>query len=308
MRSLVAVAASTWLIATLIPAPALAASAKPQGTRYPITIAWNGFKTIIKAKPTRIISLSPSGTELLYGLGAGTQILAVDDYSNFPTSAPISKLSGYSPNVEAIAAMKPDLVLLSVDAAKAPAVRAGLIALGVPVLMERAPAALTDVYREITVLGNATSRQAGAKKLVQRMTSRISAIIASVHVTKPIRMFHELDSTLYSATSKTFIGQIYKSFDPSLVNVADAAMGADATGYPQLSAEYLIASNPQVVFLADAQYGETAAGVAQRPGWSALDAVKRGNVVELPADIASRWGPRLVDFYRVVGSALAKVA
>lgn len=308
IKTLAAVAASATLATALVAAPAHAAAAKPIATRYPVTITWNGVKTIIHAKPTRIVSLSPSATELAYGLGAGKQILAVDDYSNFPKNAPMTKLSGFTPNVEAIAALHPDLVLLSLDATKAVDVRAGLTSLGIPVLMEKAPSSLPDVYREITVFGNAMNQQKGARALVQSMSTKIAAIVKSVHLTKPIRIFHELDNTYYSATSKTFIGQLYRSFDPALVNVADAASGADATGYPQLSAEYLIASNPQVVFLADAQYGETAAGASQRAGWSGLDAVKNGNVVELPADISSRWGPRLVDFYRFVGAALAKVA
>jgi iron complex transport system substrate-binding protein len=306
-KSLAVAVGAASLAALLLAAPVHATPAKPSGTHYPLSITWGGVKTTIKAKPVRIISLSPSATELFYGIGAGKQILAVDDYSNFPKRAPMSKLSAFTPNLEAIAAMKPDLVLLSADATKADEVRGGLSTLGIPVLMEHAPTGLKDVYTEIRVLGNATNQTLGAKALVTKMSTRIRAIIKSVHLTKPVRIFHELDNTLYSATSKTFIGQIYRSFDPTLVNIADTAAGADSSGYPQLSAEYLIASNPQAVFLADAQYGETAAGAGQRPGWATIDAVKSGNVIELPADIPSRWGPRLVEFYRIIGAALAKV-
>ena len=93
-----------------------------------------------------------------------------------------------------------------------------------------------------------------------------------------------------------------------LIGIADAAAGADTSGYPQLSAEYLVKSDPQVIFLADAQYGETALIVSKRAGWAGISAVKNNKIVELPADITSRWGPRLVDFYSVIGTALSKVS
>ena len=86
--------------------------------------------------------------------------------------------------------------------------------------------------------------------------------------------------------------------------MADAASGADSSGYPQLSAEYLIRSNPQIIFLADAQYGESISTVKARPGWQSIVAVKNGRIIELPADIPSRWGPRIVDFYELVAKSI----
>ena len=120
-----------------------------------------------------------------------------------------------------------------------------------------------------------------------------------------IRIFHELDETYYSATSNTFIGKVYKDF--GAINIADAALGADSSGYPQLSAEYLLKSDPQVVFLADAQYGTTIDSVSKRAGWSQMSAVINQKIVALPADIPSRWGPRLVDFYKLIGRTLGAV-
>ena len=122
--------------------------------------------------------------------------------------------------------------------------------------------------------------------------------------------YHELDNTLFSATSSTFIGKVYADF--GLINIADAASKADDGGYPQLQNEYLIASNPNIIFLADAQYGEDANKVALRPGWSEISAVKTMKIISLPADISSRWGPRIIEFYRIVadptGRLLALVA
>ena len=287
-------------------ASVLASPAQAAVTKYPITVKFGGYTTTIAKKPTKIISLSPSATEILYAVGAGSQILAVDNLSNYPANAPVSEISAFEPSVEAILAKKPDLVLLSIDSTKAPQIRNALVKLGIPVLMEKAPATLKDVYAENTLLARVTDRQAGAVKLNASMAKSINEILAKAKKSSKIRIFHELDDTYYSVTSNTFIGKVYKDF--GAVNIADAAAGADNSGYPQLSAEYLLKSDPQVIFLADAQYGVTADSVSKRAGWSQISAVKNKKIVELPADIPSRWGPRLVDFYKLIGASLAKVS
>ena len=284
----------------------LASPAQAAATKYPITVKFGGYTTTIAKKPTKIISLSPSATEILYAVGAGSQILAVDNLSNYPANAPVSEISAFEPSVEAILAKKPDLVLLSIDSTKAPQIRNALVKLGIPVLMEKAPATLKDVYAENTLLARVTDRQAGAVRLNASMAKSIKEILAKAKKSSKIRIFHELDDTYYSVTSNTFIGKVYKDF--GAVNIADAAAGADNSGYPQLSAEYLLKSDPQVIFLADAQYGVTADSVSKRAGWSQISAVKNKKIVELPADIPSRWGPRLVDFYKLIGASLAKVS
>jgi iron complex transport system substrate-binding protein len=293
-------------IAAIVFASVLASPAQAAATKYPLTVKFGGYTTKIAKKPTKIISLSPSATEILYAIGAGSQILAVDNLSNYPANAPVSEISAFEPSVEAILAKKPDLVLLSIDSTKAPQIRNALVKLGIPVLMEKAPATLKDVYAENTLLARVTDRQAGAVKLNTSMAKSIKDVLAKAKKSSKIRIFHELDDTYYSATSNTFIGKVYKSF--GVVNIADAAAGADNSGYPQLSAEYLLKSDPQVIFLADAQYGVTAESVSKRAGWSQISAVKNKKIVELPADVPSRWGPRLVDFYKLIGASLAKVS
>ena len=288
------------LFLAIIPAPAQAVASK-----YPLKISFGGYSTTIAKKPKRIISLSPSATEIFFALGAGTQVLAVDSYSNYPANAPVSGLSAYEPNVEAIVEKKPDLVLLSASSVKAKEVRSALIKVGIPVLMEEAPKTINDVYSQNILLGRVTDNQVRAAKLNGQMRRNIQSVLSKVKNKVGVRIYHELDNTYYSATSDTFIGKVYKDF--GVINVADAAAGADASGYPQLSAEYLVKSNPQVILLADAQYGETAEIVSKRAGWSGISAVKNGKIVELPADITSRWGPRLVDFYAAIGLVLSKI-
>ena len=293
------------LVTALLLAPLSPVSAASTATKYPLIILSGGYSTTISKKPTRIISLSPSATESLFEIGAGKQVLAVDSLSNFPKSAPITELSAFEPNVEAIVALKPDLVVLSVDAMKSLVVKEALEKLKIPVLMEKAPETLAQAYKEIEVLGAVTDRTSEAKKVTFKMAALIKSIINRTKKTVKITFFHELDNTLYSVTSDTFIGKVYKDF--GLINIADKAAGADSYGYPQLSAEYLLKTDPDVIFLADAEYGESAATVKARAGWSGITAVTKKNVFALPNDIPSRWGPRLVDFYRYVAASLAMV-
>jgi iron complex transport system substrate-binding protein len=293
------------MVATLLLAPLSPVNAAGTATKYPLVITSGGYTTTIAKKPTRIISLSPSATESLFEIGAGKQVLAVDSLSNFPKSAPITELSAFEPNVEAIAALKPDLVVLSVDAMKSMVVKEALEKLKIPVLMEKAPENLAQAYKGIEVLGAVTDHTSEAKKVTFKMAALIKSILNRSKKNVKITFFHELDNTLYSVTSDTFIGKVYKDF--GLINIADKAAGADSYGYPQLSAEYVLKTDPDIIFLADAEYGESPATVRARAGWSGITAVTKKNVFALPNDIPSRWGPRLVDFYRTVAAALTKV-
>ena len=255
--------------------------------------------------PKRIISLSPSATEILYAIGSGKQVIAVDDLSNYPSEAPMTKLSAFNPNVEALLNYKPDLIILNADATKALEVKAALEKLKIKVFLESAPKTLREAYLEITALGRATGKISGAQSVVSDMKKKISTAIKAGRTSKKISFFHELDNTLYTATSDTFIGKVYKDFN--LINIADPAATADSAGYPQMQSEYVIKANPKIVFLADAQYGESLETLTKRPGWNGIAAVKNKNVVALPEDIPSRWGPRLVDFYQFIADTIVKV-
>jgi iron complex transport system substrate-binding protein len=119
-------------------------------------------------------------------------------------------------------------------------------------------------------------------------------------------VYHELGPDFYSATSQTFIGSVYGLF--GLENIADEAADAGAGGYPQLTAEFIVDADPDLIVLADTKCCEqTAATVAKRPGWKQMSAVAGGDIVEASDDIASRWGPRTVEFVELVAQALAGV-
>jgi iron complex transport system substrate-binding protein len=286
------------VVATLVAASVVgAAPTRP----FPVTLkAANGFVTLDK-RPVRIVSLSPTATETLFAIGAGTQVVAVDNQSNYPANAPMTKLSGYRPSAEAVAAYQPDLVVTSSSANN---VIPALDKLHIPVLLEPAAKSIGDAYVQMRQLGFATGHDAEARKLVAQMKAKIDAAVAGTPKVKTLSVFHELSPDFYSATSRTFIGRVYALF--GVGNIADAA-DKTGSGYPQLSAEYVIASNPSLIVLADTKCcGQTAATVKSRPGWSSIRAVQQGGVVAASDDVTSRWGPRIVDFVRVVAAAIRR--
>ncbi|WP_433687751.1 ABC transporter substrate-binding protein [Micromonospora carbonacea] len=268
---------------------------------FPATVG----KLTLDKRPEKIVSLSPTATEMLFAIGAGKQVTAVDDQSNYPPDAPKTDLSGFQPNAEAIAGKSPDLVVLSNDTNK---IVDQLTTLKIPVLVTPAATTLEDSYRQLADLGTLTGHPDEAADVVTRMKDDIAKLTKDLpQRSAKLTYYHELGPELYSATSKTFIGSIYAL--AGLENIADAA-DADGKngGYPQLSQEIIVKANPDFVFLADTkcckQSPET---VKARSGWAGVTAVKNNQVVALDDDIASRWGPRVVDLLRAVVDAVAKV-
>jgi iron complex transport system substrate-binding protein len=273
------------------------------GTAFPATVATVNGPVRVRSRPTAIISLSPTATEMLYAIGAGRQVKAVDDDSDYPPQAPRTKLSGFSPNVEAIAAYQPDLVVVSDDTG---GLARRLTALSVPVLVLPAATSLSDVYTEFDQLGRATGHLSQAQREDATLRREISQIVAATpHHASPLTYYYELDQTYYSVTSATFIGKLLGLL--GMKSIADSARGAASSGgYPQLSSEFIAAADPDYIILADTVCcHQSAATVARRPGWASLAAVKDGHIVGLNDDIASRWGPRIVSLLRTVQTAIA---
>jgi iron complex transport system substrate-binding protein len=283
--------------------PAPAAHRASNGT-FPVTIATPNGVGQIKSRPAAIVSLSPTATEMLYAIGAGQQVKAVDSLSDYPPDAPVTKLSAYQPNVEAIVAEKPDLVVIS---ANINGLEKKLAAFSVPVLDLAAPASVSGEYSEFTQLGRATGHVAQAQREVASLRGQLAQIAASVpNRSKPLTYYYELDQTYYSVTSSTFVGSLLSLL--GMKSIADAASGAASSGgYPQLSGEFIARANPDYIILADTVCcHQSAKTVAGRPGWSSLTAVKAGHVIALNDDIASRWGPRIIDLLHTVASGLSQ--
>jgi iron complex transport system substrate-binding protein len=231
-------------------------------------------------KPGCIVSLSPTATETLYAIGAGKQVQAVDTDSDYPTKGlPKKRINALDPSVEAVLGIckvtkkhpstKPDLVVISYDANS---IEQKLTSQGIKVVFQDAATSVSDALDQIRQLGQLTGHEKTDDALATSIT-----------------VYYEIGyNPYYSLTSQTFVGSLLKSL--GLVNIADGDSTTADAGYPELSAEYIISSDPTLIFLADSV---TVASVAKRAGFSKVSAVANHNIVELNADIASRWGPRL---------------
>ena len=299
--TLVAVSAAACLLALGVTGASGAESLAPAA--FPVTITTPAGKVTVKKKPRRIVSLSPTATETLFAIGAGRQVIAVDNQSDYPKSAPKTPLSGFTPNVEAIAKYRPDLVVIAYDTK---GLASALRRLKITVVHHDGVKTLRGAYTQIRQLGLVTGNTSNAMGLVNEMRTKIDGIVVRAKSrARGKSVYHELTPDLYSATSSTFIGKAYALL--GLENIADEADSA-STGYPQLSSEYVVAADPDVIVLADIVCcGQKPSTVAARPGWDRISAVRTGTIVRMDDSIASRWGPRLVNFFRAMSSALARL-
>ena len=266
---------------------------------YPVTIdAVNGEVTLDQ-QPERIVSLSPSATEILFAIGAGDQVVAADEYSTYPQQAPTTELSAYDPNVEAIAGYSPDLVVIANDTN---GIVGSLARLDIPTIVNPAPVTIDEGYDGIAGLGLATGHVDETAKVVADMRAEIEKSLDAAPQ-EGLRVYHELDEKHYAASSSSFIGSVCDSLGAT--NIADAA-DKQKSGYPQLTEEAIIAADPELIVITD-QVSYTADDVASRPGWENVSAVKNGNIVTVDADISSRWGPRLPQLIELIADAMASV-
>lgn len=263
---------------------------------FPVTVG----EVTLEEQPTRIVSLSPAATEMLFAIDAGEQVVAADEFSSYPPEAPTTELSGFDLNVEALADYDPDLVVISSFAGD---IVPQLEQLEIPAyLAPDDPATLEDVYVQIVDLGMLTGHPTEADDLVEQMSSDIAELVADTpERAEPLTYYIEIDDTYWTYTSDSLVGSLFEMV--GLENVA----GSPGEVSTQLSAEVLVDANPDFIFLANTAYGVDAATVADRDGWSQIEAVQSDQIVELDTDIASRWGPRIVDLLEAVVDAVTQV-
>ena len=245
------------------------------------------------SSPKRIISLSPSITEILFEIGSGNQVIAVDNLSNYPNEAPITDISAYDPNVEAISLLNPDLVILSYNIKN---LKTALKKMGIETIYLPAPLNFEDILDQIDYLGLQTGNEDKAKKLISKMKNRMKTLQKLRENETATKIYHEIDPNYYSPSKFSFIGDIYQK-----LNYKNVANKADISnlGYPKLSPELIISENPDLIVLPgkDNKYVEK---VKLRPGWGYIEAVKKNNFLLTNNDIASRWGPRILNFASIL--------
>jgi cobalamin transport system substrate-binding protein len=259
---------------------------EPDASNYPLRLADDSGKEVeIDAPPSRIVSLSAAHVEVLYAIGAGDQLVAGDLFSDCPAAAAeLEHLDSFTPSVEAITALEPDIVFLFYDPG---GLRDSLEGAGVNPYMLNTPESVSDVLDQIEQVGQITGHLKEARDYVAGMDARIDEIVAGLPDTETPTVFHELDNQLFTVGPGSFVGDLY--------DILDAQNVAEETGeaYPQMSAEAVIAGAPEVIILADEEEGENAETVAARPGWDTIPAVQNGRIYPVDPDIFNRPGPRL---------------
>jgi iron complex transport system substrate-binding protein len=290
---------TTAVIATTTTSP-------PTEQSFPADVTAANGEVVIPERPEAIVSLSATATEMLFAIGAGDQVVAVDSLSNYPEEAPVTDLAAFTPSAEAVASYSPDLVVIAFDTND---LLAGLAELEIPTLLMPAAATLEEVWAQLAALGTATGNSDQTGEVVAALQSDLNEVVQGTDLGgEALSYYYELDPSYFSATSATFIGSLIGQL--GLQNIADPADADGAAfGFPQLTAEAIIAADPDLILLADTLCcGQNAATVAARPGWESMKAVVGNGVVELNDDVASRWGPRIVDLLSQIAEAAADVA
>jgi iron complex transport system substrate-binding protein len=290
-----AVTSTPTSIPTVTLAPATATVA-PEPTA--ITLTDGLGRTVTLTHPAqRIVSMAPSNTEILFAIGAGSQVVGRDEFSDYPAQVKsLPSVGGSMGNYsnEAIVALKPDLVLAA--EINTPDQVKSLEALGLTVYYLKNPTTLEEMYKNLEIVAQLTGHESDAENLITSLKARVAAVDAKLAnvTTKPI-VFYEVDAT--DPTKPYTYGP--GTFGDALIMRAGGTNFSDAAGitdqYPQVSLEQIVKTNPQIIILGDSAYGATADAVKARAGWGTIDAVKNGMIFPFDDNLISRPGPRLVD-------------
>lgn len=280
---------------------AATATTTPEPTATPIppvvVTDSDGFELEFAGPPSRIVSFSPGATEILFAIGAGDQVIAADQFSDFPAeTADLEEVSYSEPDPERSLGLDPDLIIMATRQQESVEQFRGL---DLVVLFNREPESIEGVLENIALLGRVTGHEAEATALVADMQARLDVVTEAIEgVEIGPRVFYELSDGLYTAAPDTFIGGTL-----SLLKAQNVAEGAESA-FPQLTAEALIDANPEVILMADAEFGGDPETVAARPGWDAIDAVINNRLYPVDPDIGNRPGPRIVEAVEAVALLL----
>jgi iron complex transport system substrate-binding protein len=294
---------------TLIPTPApTAVPTQAPATAVPTSAAITltdglGRMLTLPGPAGRVVSLSPSNTEILFAIGAGAQVVGRDETSDYPAEAQaLPTIGGYAGfNQEAIVALHPDLVLAG--GINTPELVSSLEKLGLVVYYLPNPATLEEMYANLDTVARLTGHTSESAALVASLKLRVAAVDAKIlPLSATPTVYYELDATEptkpYTAGPGSFV-------DLLIARAGGINIGAGLQGqWAQISLEQLLVANPTIILLGDAAYGETPEKVAQRTGWSTLSAIQTGQVFAFDDNLVSRPGPRLVDGLEAMAKVL----
>lgn len=256
---------------------------------YPLTVPTGDGRSITIAQaPQRIVSLSPGATEMLFAIGAGGQIAGTDRFSDYPEAAKaLPKLEYTNTNVEALVALRPDLVIA---AGRQRSLVPVFEQAGLKVLPMEEPSSIAGVVNRIRMMGQITDHAGEADTLASSLEQRVAAVAEQLtSVAAGPRVYHEVDPKLYAAAPNSFVGDVYT------VLKAQNIVPKGDNPYPQVSAESIISADPQVIIAGNRLPEGAPAEIKRRPGWNVVSAVKNDRVYEVEDNLISRPGPRVVD-------------
>jgi iron complex transport system substrate-binding protein len=257
-----------------------------------------GVTVTLPSPPQRIVSTLPSLTETVCELGACQRLVGVDRYSNFPAS--VRSLpqvgGGIDPNVEAIVALKPDLVLMAVSSRAVER----LESLGVKVVALE-PKSAVDVQRVLGVVGQLLEAR-DAQRVWRVIDAGVQAAAQSLPPkTKSMRVYFEVNQGPYAAGQTSFIGETLSRL--GVQNIITADLGP----FPKINPEYVVRANPDLIMIG----ARNADNLAQRPGWAALRAIREKRICVFSpeeSDVLVRPGPRMAEAARIMAQCISKQA
>jgi iron complex transport system substrate-binding protein len=261
---------------------------------FPITIRdAAGRDVVILRAPRRIVSLAPSVTEILFALDLDPQIVGVSDADDYPPARVAAKprVGGVVINVERVVALRPDLVIGMRSLQRDQLAR--LAAARLTVLVVDAVSA-DETVAQIRLLGRATGRERQAVALAARLAQDLEAVRRTVRRSVYVEVWNE---PLIAAARGTLV-------DDLVARAGGDNIFADLQGYPQVSAEAVVARNPQVIFVLYPVRGSLSGMIAERPAWDGIAAVRARRVEALPASLVSRPGPRIAQGLALIARAL----
>lgn len=263
---------------------------------FPVTVTDDaGREVTVEAEPMRIVSLAPSNTEIVAAIGLMDRLVGVTSFCDYPPEVASVDVVGdfANPNLEAVAAAKPDLVLATAG------VQADVIVqlenLGT-VVVAVDPVDLESLFVSIEMVGTVTGTRESADTLVSSMRSELDAIDAAIGEAEPVRCFLEIaQDPLFTAGPGTLLHD--------LITAAGGANVVTQEGYVGYSVEQLVADDP-AVYMATLGSMSDPAELDSRPGYGEIEAVKTGRVYVLDDNLVSRPGPRVVEGVRLIAQAL----
>ncbi|HVF25790.1 MAG TPA: ABC transporter substrate-binding protein [Anaerolineales bacterium] len=285
------------LLFTLLIVLLTACASQAAGTNLPTVLIFTdglGREVKLDGPAQRVLSMAPSNTEILFAIGAGSQVVGRDSLSDYPAeAADITDIGSTfeALNTESIVSLKPDLVLAA--EINTPEQVKQLEDLGLTVYYLKNPVTLDEMYDNLAIVAQLTGHEGEAAALIESLKARVAAVDEKIApLSSRPSVFYEMDATdpakPYTAGKGTFITLL-------IDRAGGYNIASDIDGYPQFSLEQVVTADPAFIILGDARYGVSPESIAQRPGWENLSAVKNGNILPFNDDLASRPGPRLVD-------------